>query len=98
MKIDRVRAIHVSAEWDYHEPLGEAHLSRPENIYPELAADPIWPVDTSSGPPYPVQARFLLIDTDEGVDRHLRSRRRRRHRHHSSAISRTSSSARIRTP
>ena len=67
MKIDRVRAIHVSAEWDYHEPLGEAHLSRPESIYPELAADPIWPVDTSSGPPYPVQARFLLIDTDEGA-------------------------------
>ena len=30
MKIDRVRSLHVSAEWDYHEPLGEAHLSRPE--------------------------------------------------------------------
>ena len=35
MKIDRVRAIHVSAEWDYHEPLGEAHLSRPESIVQE---------------------------------------------------------------
>ena len=67
MKIDRVRSIHVSAEWDYHEALGEAHLSRPESIYPELAADPRWPLDTSSGPPYPAKARFLLIDTDAGV-------------------------------
>ena len=67
MKIDRIRTIHVSGEWDYHEPVGEAHLSRPESIYPELAADPMWPVDTASGPPYPVRARFLLIDTDAGA-------------------------------
>ena len=40
MKIDRIRSLRVSAEWDYHEPLGEAFLSRPAGIYPELAADP----------------------------------------------------------
>ena len=67
MKIDRIRSLRVSAEWDYQEPLGEAHLSRPASIYPELAADPPWPVDTSSGPPYPVEARFLLIDSDAGA-------------------------------
>ena len=69
MKIDRVRSLHVSAEWDYHEPLGEAHLSRPESIYSDLEARvPSWPVnDVSSGPPYAVDAHFLLIDTDEGV-------------------------------
>ncbi len=67
MKIDRIRSVHLSAEWDYHEPLGEAHLSRPESIYPELAKTPKWPLDPSAGPPYPVQARFLLIDTADGV-------------------------------
>ncbi len=68
MKIDRIRSLHVSAEWDYKEPLGEAHLSRPESIYPELAADPSWPLkDVSSGPPYAVDAHFLLIDTDQGA-------------------------------
>ena len=69
MKIDRIRTIHVSALWDYHQPLGEAFLSRPENIYPDLEARvPSWPVpDKSSGPPYPVQSRFLLIDTDDGA-------------------------------
>ncbi len=68
MKIDRVRAIHVSAEWDYHEPLGEAFLSRPQNIYGDLAAlQPPWPLPTASGPPYTVQAHFLLIDADDGA-------------------------------
>ena len=69
MKIDRVRSLHVSADWDYHEPLGEAFLSRPVNIYPELAAlEPSWPVaDVASGPPYTVTGHFLLIDTDEGA-------------------------------
>ena len=63
------RSLHVSAEWDYHEPLGEAFLSRPVNIYSELEARlPSWPVaDISSGPPYAVDAHFLLIDTDEGA-------------------------------
>ena len=69
MKIDRVRSLHVSAEWDYHEPLGEAHLSRPESIYSDLEARvPSWPVkNVASGPPYTVDAHFLLIDTDEGA-------------------------------
>ena len=68
MKIDRVRAIHVSAEWDYHEPLGEAFLSRPQNIYGDLAAlQPPWPLPTTGGPPYAVQAHFLLIDADDGA-------------------------------
>ena len=68
MKIDRIRAIHVAAEWDYHEPLAEAFLSRPQNIYPDLAQlEPPWPIDSSSAPPYPIDARFLLIDTDSGA-------------------------------
>lgn len=69
MKIDRVRSLHVAAEWDYHEALGEAFLSRPVNIYPELAArEPPWPVaDRSGGPPYPIEAHFLLIDSDDGA-------------------------------
>ncbi len=69
MKIDRIRSLHVSAEWDYHEPVGEAFLSRPVNIYPDMEAhEPSWPVaDKSSGPPYTVEGRFLLIDTDEGA-------------------------------
>ena len=69
MKIDRVRSLHVSAEWDYHEPLGEAGLARPAFIYPELEArEPRWPIaDMSAGPPYPVDAHFLLIDSDEGA-------------------------------
>ncbi len=68
MKIDRIRSLHVSAEWDYHEPLAEAHLSRPDAIYADLAArQPSWPLDTAGGPPYQTSARFLLIDTDEGA-------------------------------
>ena len=78
MKIDRVRAIHVRAEWDTHEPLGEMGLARPTFIYPELeAAQARWPIeDMSGGPPYLVDAHFLLIDSDEGANRHLRSHRR----------------------
>ena len=69
MKIDRVRSLHVAAEWDYHEALGEAFLARPVDIYPELEARlPSWPVaDKSGGPPYAVDAHFLLIDTDDGA-------------------------------
>ncbi len=68
MKIDRVRSLHLAAEWDYHEPVGEAFLSRPVNIYPELATAPSWPIEkAAAGPPYAVEARFLLIDTDDGA-------------------------------
>ena len=67
MKIDRVRAVHVRADWDYHEPVAEAHLSRPEAIYPELAGKINWPVDPAGGPPYQLDSHFLLIDTDTGA-------------------------------
>ena len=67
MKIDRVRTVHARAQWDYHEPVAEAHLSRPAAIYPELADKINWPVDPASGPPYTLDSRFLLIDTDQGV-------------------------------
>ena len=50
MKIDRVRAIRVSAEWDYHEPLDEAHLSRPVSIYPKIESPcPHFPLDPAGG-------------------------------------------------
>ena len=69
MKIARVRVLHVRAEWDYHEPLGEAGLARPTQIYPELLAhEPRFPIaDPSGGPPYPVTGYFLIIDTDNGA-------------------------------
>ena len=38
MKIDRVRALHIRGQWDYHEPLGEASMTRPIHIYPECRA------------------------------------------------------------
>jgi len=69
MKIDRVRALHVSGMWDYHEPLGEASMTRPVHIYPELLSrERRWPIaDTSAGPPYPVDGYFLIVDTDDGA-------------------------------
>lgn len=69
MKIDRVRALHLGGQWDYHEPLGEASMTRPVHIYPELKQrERRWPIaDLSSGPPYPVEAHFLVIDTDAGA-------------------------------
>lgn len=67
MRIDRVRAIHVRATWDYHEPVAEAHLARPAAIYPELAEVVNWPVDPDGGPPYEIDRHFLLIDTDQGL-------------------------------
>ena len=99
MKIDRVRSLHVSAEWDYHEPLGEAFLSRPVNIYPELAAlEPSWPVENvAGGPPYTVQARFLLIDTDDGATG-ICGQWATKTSPSSSVISPSSSSARTRRP
>ncbi|MCY3574203.1 MAG: mandelate racemase/muconate lactonizing protein [Chloroflexi bacterium] len=67
MRIDRVRALHVRGQWDYHEPLAEAHLARPAAIYPELAGKVNFPVDPAAGPPYELERRFLLIDTDQGA-------------------------------
>lgn len=69
MKIDRVRVLHFGAEWDYHEPHSEATLIRPTYIYPELRSKSHYaPLgDSAVGPPYKVDMRFLVIDTDEGV-------------------------------
>ena len=87
MKIDRIRSLHVSAEWNYQEPLGEAHLSRPASIYPELAdgsnlaASKMYP---AGGPPYTVEAPLPAHRHRRRRDRHLRPSRRRRYRHHQS--------------
>lgn len=69
MKIDRVRVLHMRGEWDYDGPVGEMGLMRPAEIYPEMAKlIPRWPIgDISAGPPYPVDTRYLIIDTDEGA-------------------------------
>ena len=69
VKIERVRAIHVGAKWDYHGALGEAAMTRPAHIYPELRArEPSWPIrERSAGPPYPLTGHFLVIDTDQGA-------------------------------
>ena len=68
MKITRVRARHVSALWDTDEALAEAGLARPSFIYPELVGvEPRFPIDPATGPPYPIDAWFLLIDSDQGV-------------------------------
>ena len=71
MKIDRVRTIHIKGEWDYHGPLGEDSMTRPIHIYEEIkVAERRWPLGDkviSAGPPYPVDTRYLIIDTDEGA-------------------------------
>jgi L-rhamnonate dehydratase len=71
MKIDRVRVVKMGAEWDYHEPVSEAGLIRPAEIYPEMAQfsihGPLSPSVKAAGPPYPVDGQFLIIDTDEGA-------------------------------
>ena len=72
MKIDRVRAVHVKTEWDYHGPLGEDSMTRPLHIYEgfkekEQLWGPISKTLLAEGPPYPVSGYFLIIDTDEGA-------------------------------
>lgn len=68
MHITRIRAMHATALWHTDEALAEAGLARPSFIYPELVDfAPRFPVDASSGPPYPVSAWFLFIDSDQGV-------------------------------
>lgn len=69
MKIDRVRVLHFRAEWDYHEPHSEMGLVRPSYIYPELRTKAhYFPLgENPVGPPYNVEMRFLVIDTDEGI-------------------------------
>ena len=68
MKIDRVRAVRLTTQWDYHEPHSEAHLSQPTDIYPELRAQKQgYPMGNRSGPPYELDRYFLMIDTDQGM-------------------------------
>jgi len=64
MKITNIRFIRVKGMWDYDGPLGEERLIRPIDIYPEFKSQKgYWPV-SADGPPYPVEAIFLFIDTD----------------------------------
>lgn len=71
MKIDRVRVLHLRGEWDYDGPVGEMNLLRPAEIYPEMKGFvPNWPLSDeilAEGSPYPVEARYLVIDIDEGA-------------------------------
>lgn len=65
MKITNIRFERVKAKWDYDEPLGEERLVRPTDIYPEFRSQGTG--RRPEGPPYSVEAIFLLIDTDEDV-------------------------------
>ena len=78
MKIDRVRAIHVRAEWDTHEPLGEMGLARPTFIYPELEAAQAALAHRGyeRRPALPGGRPFLAHRQRRGRDRHLWSHRR----------------------
>lgn len=83
IRITAVRAIRVSGSWDYREPLGEGGSLSPGRVYdgfagmsaePAAAAPPRaakprrWPIpDLDAGPPYPVQAVFLQVDSSEGA-------------------------------
>jgi L-alanine-DL-glutamate epimerase-like enolase superfamily enzyme len=69
MKIERVRTVHYRGNWDYHEPHSEMGLVRPSYIYPELRfKHHYFPLGESPvGPPYQVEMRFLIVDTNEGV-------------------------------
>lgn len=59
--------------WHYDGPIGEAGMVHPADIYPDLAARSrsragAMPIGVSEdGPPYPLQAIFLFIDTSAGV-------------------------------
>lgn len=69
MKITNVRFVRLTGLWDYHGPLGEAGGLSPLHIYPEFRPfGRTWPMpNLDVGPPYPVQAIFLFLDTDVGV-------------------------------
>ena len=69
VKIERVRAIHVGGEWDYRGALGEATMTRPAHIYPELLARELSLLNTkrAGGPPYSITGHFLAIDADQGA-------------------------------
>jgi len=69
MKITNIRFLRVKGTWTYDGPLGEERLVRPTDIYPEFRAQrPALPVShPAEGPPYPLEAIFLFIDTDKDV-------------------------------
>lgn len=69
MKITRIRFERLQGKWDYDGPLGEERLVRPVDIYPEFRAEraPRPGLPTSEGPPYPVSALFMFVETDDAV-------------------------------
>ena len=69
MKITNIRFLQVKGTWEYDGPLGEERLVRPVDIYPEFRnARTSWPIpNVDAGPPYPMEAIFLFVDTDSGV-------------------------------
>ena len=66
MRITKVRFVRVKGTWDYDGPMGEERLVRPVDIYPDLkAVDPGTSMGIpGGGPPYPMEAIFLFIDTE----------------------------------
>jgi L-rhamnonate dehydratase len=68
VKITNVRFVQVKGMWSYDGPLWEERLVRPVDIYPELdVAGSNVPFSRKSESPYPLEAIFLFIDTDQGV-------------------------------
>lgn len=64
MQITNIHFERVHATWQTAEPLGEGQSARPLDIYPDVPRGS-WPVpNRAAGPPYPLQAIFLHIDTD----------------------------------
>jgi L-alanine-DL-glutamate epimerase-like enolase superfamily enzyme len=66
MRITNLRFLRVKGTWGYEGPMGEERLVRPVDIYPDLSAvDPGRSMGIpGGGPPYPVGAIFLFVDTD----------------------------------
>ena len=68
--IAAVRAVRVSGRWDYRESLGEGGSLSPAWIYDGFVGRSKprrWPIpNLDVGPPYPVQAVFLQVESSEG--------------------------------
>lgn len=69
MQITDVRFVRFKTSWTYDGPLGEERLVRPVDVYPEFRAmKASWPIPgAAQGPPYPLDALFVFVDTDAGV-------------------------------
>jgi L-rhamnonate dehydratase len=68
MKITNIRFMRVKGTWAYDGPLGEERLIRPIDVYPEFKMRGAGPTShAAEGPPYPLEAIFLFIDTDVNV-------------------------------